>query len=90
MEGETTTKSQWICNKENGNLGIGNCSSHGTHNLGVASYVPHHDNYATSINNSTTSPMDTQQIGGWYYGNSNWQHGKNQIHCDQRHSLWCY
>jgi len=56
-----TTKSQRICNNENGDLGIGNCFSHGTHNLRVASYVPHHDNCATSTNNPTTNPMDTQQ-----------------------------
>jgi hypothetical protein len=48
MEGKMTTKSQWICNKGNGGFGIGNCSSHRTHNLGVASYVPHHDNCSTS------------------------------------------
>jgi hypothetical protein len=64
VEGEMTTNNQWICNKENGSMGTSNCSLHGAHNFGVASYVPHHDNYAIFSKNYAISPMDTQQTGG--------------------------
>jgi hypothetical protein len=59
VKGEMTTNNQWIFNKENGSMGTSNYSLHGAHNLGVASYAPHHDNYATFSKNYANSLVDT-------------------------------
>ncbi len=66
MDGQTTTKSGWIRQQENGNLGRGYCSLFGTHYTGVASYVLYHDKCATSTKCFATNLVDTQQWRGWY------------------------